>query len=71
MEKVYITPSPLEGCLLHPLIFKTGYLTPSTLQNRTNNPPSGFGRWFATVMRFYLFLLLFIFAESLKNHSKS
>jgi len=26
--------------------FKTGYLTPSTLQNRTNNPPSGFGRWF-------------------------
>ena len=42
LEKVYLTPSPLEGCLLHPLNFKTGYLTPSTLQNRTNNPPKRF-----------------------------
>ena len=45
-EKVYITPSPLEGGLLYPLTFKTGYLTPSPLQNRTNYPPDSFGGWF-------------------------
>jgi len=46
LDKVCITPSHLEGGLLYPLTFKTGYLTPSPFQNRTNHPPSGFGGMF-------------------------
>jgi hypothetical protein len=28
-EKVYLTPSTISGCLLHPLTYNTKYSTPS------------------------------------------
>jgi hypothetical protein len=54
--------------VVHPELFKTVQITPG----------SGFRRRFATVTMVFAtvtpsltFLFLFIFAESLKNHSKS
>jgi hypothetical protein len=42
MEKVYLTPSTIGGCLLHPLNYKTMYSTHQTIENRLNN----LLRWF-------------------------
>jgi hypothetical protein len=32
MEKVYLIPSTIDGCLLHPLNYKTRYSTPQTIE---------------------------------------
>jgi hypothetical protein len=54
IEKVYITSSPIATRLLHSLTYKIRYLTPSPLQNRSNNPL----RWFchAGTLRWILML---------------
>ena len=56
---VYFISQTIKPDILHPELFKTGQITPS----------SGFEHDFATVARFCLFL--FISPKSSKNHSKS
>lgn len=46
LEKVYLTPLTIGGCLLHPLIYKTSYSTPQTIENYLNNHLRRFWRLF-------------------------
>jgi hypothetical protein len=39
-EKVYLTPSTMDGCLLQPLTYKTRYSTHQTIENCLNKPLS-------------------------------
>jgi len=70
-EKVYITPSTIQGGLLHPLNYKTGYSTLWTFQKRSNNPLKWFWWWFCYIDVVLSFSFLLISVESLKNYSKS
>ena len=54
-EKVYLTPE-LSVVVYFTSQFNTVYFTLQTIQNRSNNSSSGFGRRFATVTQFYLYL---------------
>ena len=42
LEKVYFTPSTIDGYLLYPLTYKTRYSTPQTIKNHLNNPLTRF-----------------------------
>jgi len=46
LEKVYLTPLTIGGCLLHPLTYKTSYSTPQTIENYLNNHLRRFWRLF-------------------------
>ena len=68
--------SPTTGVGLHyPLNYETVWFTPWTFQNRLFYPQAVFSGGFATVTAgcysVRSFVFFFIFAESLKNHSKS
>jgi hypothetical protein len=51
--------------------YKTGFSTPRTFQNWSNNHPNGFGQRFCYNDGSFVFFFFIFFVESLKNHSKS
>jgi hypothetical protein len=64
-KKIYVTLKPFRVDYFTPQTIKSDFLSPKLSKTGQITSSSGFQRWLC------LFLILLIFAESLKNHSKS
>jgi hypothetical protein len=75
LRKVYITTQLfMVDYLTSPQNYKTRYSIPWTFQNRSNNPLSGFGRWFcnsSTVLSFLFYLFPLNLLKIILNHRKN